>query len=287
MPNTHCLPSGSLGTGEVGVPIVPGNASILTPSGSKRGIAVFCHGMGTTPLALPPVNTGGFLTLANDLKADGWIVLYAIEPGDGYLNGQAAAVNNDLFNDSGGGDGARHQACILHWWDHVVNWINLTYGNWPTVIVGYSWGGMHALSVAIKRTSTIMAYVGHHPVSNPSLLNPSVGGFTWSMLNTTGINVGASGLNALPNGQLGSVPPGLLGWGTIDTIIDYPQSGDLLTPAIYSAANGASQPVSPNCNGTGNSSGGTPEAHVMTAADISIITGWFTSTVDPLAPAVH
>lgn len=142
---------------------------------------------------------------------------------------------------------------------------------------------MAALQVAINRTSTILAYGAHHPVSVLSKLNVSdlAGNLFYNLPNgSAGMDVGSTALNAISIN-------GYLGWGTLDGGLDYPNSGDLLTPAIWTAANGAGQPVKPNCNASGNSSGGTPEAHVMQGPDITIITGWFTSTIDPLAPAVH
>ena len=289
--DTHCLPTGSLGSGQCGVPVVPGTAQILIPAGSKRGVVVLCHGFQTSVATNPPVLDNGsfrFLDLADNLQSDGWVVIYPIEVGDARPTiSQLQAVYNDVSVDAG--DGSRQQSDIERWWDHMVLWVQATYGNWPIAVVGASWGGMAALTVATKKTSTITAYCAHHPVSILSKLVPNLGGSTvdFTGLTTTGIDQGSTALNALGNGQQGSVPPGLLGWGTIDTVVDYPQSGDLLTPAIFTAATGVSQPVSPNCNGTGNSSGGTPEAHVMNAADVTIITNWFTATVDPLAPAVH
>jgi hypothetical protein len=99
-----------------------------------------------------------------------------------------------------------------------------------------------------------------------------------------GINLASSLLNSV-------TVPGLLGWGTADTVVDYPNSRDLLTPALYAAALAAGSPVSPNADGTGNATGynggGGAENHVLSTADVGIITGWFTSTIDPNCPAVH
>jgi dienelactone hydrolase len=277
MVDTHCLPTGSLGAGENPVPSVPGNATILTPSGLKRGVVVLLHGINQTgiPSVLPPPlqNYSGpwdWSTLADDLQNDGWVVVFPQEVGDPTnAASQGQAIQADISNDSG--HGARCLAANLHWWDHVVDWINSTYGPWPIVVVGGSWGGWISLVVAINRSSTLTGYCAHHPASNPSLLNPAIVPGGWSSLNTTGMNVGSAALNAV------SVP-GLLGWGTSDTMVDYPQTGDTLTPAIYSAANGAGAPVTSNQQS---------EGHIMGPSDVTAITGWFTATIDPLAPAVY
>jgi dienelactone hydrolase len=278
MPDTHCLPTGSLGTSQSNVPQVPAGATVLTPSGSKRGVVVLLHGLGQlgSPSVLPPVlqNFTGpwdFLTLADDLQTDSWIVLFATQVGDAMdVASQTQAVYNDVTNDTG--NGSRLLATTLAWWDHVVLWVKATYGDWPIVVVGGSWGGWHALQLAINRAATLTAYCAHHPASVLSDLNPSVVSPSFASVNTTGLNVGATALNNV------SIP-GLLGWGTSDNVVGAsPWTSDTLTPAIYSAASGAGAPVTSNSQA---------EAHVMGSADVTVITGWFTSTVDPLAPAVH
>jgi dienelactone hydrolase len=277
LPDTHCLPSGSLGTGENPVPAVPANATVLTPGGNKRGVVVLLHGLSETgePSVLPPplIDYPGpwvFLTLAQELQNDGWVVAFPQEVADpANTDSQGQAIQIDIANDAG--NGARLLAANLHWWDHVVEWIADAYGPWPIVVVGGSWGGWIALEVAINRAATLTGYCAHHPVSNPSLLNPSVVPGDWSDLDTTGMNVGPDGLD-------GVHIPGLLGWGTADTIIDYPQAGDTLTPAIYTSASGAGAPVTANEQA---------EGHIMGADDITAITSWFGLEIDPRAPAVY
>lgn len=277
---THCLPSGSLQNHQVGVPQFPGMAPITAPSsGGIRGVVVELHGIHNAPQS--PVWSSGSLGDAGTLAADGWVVIHAITPGDDHPLGQGVSLFFDVQSDSG--HGSRHANTYGLWWDHVVRGIDSLYGaGIPKVVHGFSWGGLGALQVAIQRTSTIVAYLAHHPVSNLSLLtNPSP---VFTSLTATGIIVPSTGLNALGVNSQGNPCPGLLGWGTIDTIVDNPQSGDNLTPAIYAAALAAGQPVSPNCNGSGASSGGTPEAHVVSTADKTTWASFFTTVIDPVCP---
>lgn len=265
------------------VPSVPGAAPILTGTGgSKRGVVVYCHGLDNPaahPIAIP---SGAVNTLVSSLQADGWNVLYATIPceyQDAVYGSQGAALYFDVNNDSG--HGTRQQNTILTWWDHIVLWVNKTYGNWPIMLVSTSWGGFVTMTVVIHRTSSIVAYAPIHPVSVLSKLNPGT-----EVSNSSGMDIASTGLNAVGNGWSGTNPLGLLTWGTIDTTVDYPNSGDLLTPAITAAAAGAGQNVMPNCNGSGagNSSGGTPEGHPVSNNDATSVQAWVTATVDPLYP---
>ena len=265
------------------VPSVPLNAPILIGSGgSKRGIVVYCHGLdkpATHPIAIPGGAVG---TLASSLRTDGWTVLYATLPceyQDAVYGSQDLALYFDVNNDAG--HGSRQLNTILHWWDHVVLWIKATYGDWPILLVGTSWGGFVLLSVALYRTSTIIGYAPIHPISVLSKINPGT-----EVANSSGMDIGTSGLNAMGNGWSGNNPYGLLTWGTIDTTVDYPNSGDTLTPAIYTSASGAGLNVLANCNGAGagSTSGGTPEGHPVSNNDAATVLSWVTATVDPHYP---
>jgi acetyl esterase/lipase len=91
---------------------------------------------------------------------------------------------------------------------------------------------------------------------------------------TTAFNIPLTGLNALGNGQQGSVPPGWIGCETGDSFIGYADQTVLANNAI-----GASQPVT-----LYKVTGG---GHEFGSADVNAAMSWITGTVDPLCPAVH
>jgi pimeloyl-ACP methyl ester carboxylesterase len=169
MPITHCLPTGSLGTSEIPVIQVPGGGTVLTPSsGFKRGVVVLLHGLqlinySAFPVPLIDNSVDLLLTFATDLATDGWVVLFPGLLGDNNAMSQNNAIFNDINADSG--HGSRLLTNTLHWWDHVVDWVSVNYGNWPIVPFGISWGGWHALQIAINRTSTVIAYGTNTPVT--------------------------------------------------------------------------------------------------------------------------
>ena len=93
-------------------------------------------------------------TLASDLVADGWVVIFPPYQEDFYVGFDASVgITNDISADTN--HGARYLASTLHWWDHVLSWINSNYGAWPIVPFGASWGGWRAFSIAANRPSTI------------------------------------------------------------------------------------------------------------------------------------
>ena len=175
MPNTHCLPSGSLGTGELPVPNVPGFGSsfstVLIPGGAKRGVVPLFHGLGSRPpfadISGPPPTL--YNTLATDLVADGWVVIWVEQLGDDYISDQPSGVINDLTNDTG--HGSRMLTNQGHLIDHTNNYIQKTFGSWPVVPFGISYGGWDSLAWATTRTATITAYGGHVPVIGLWYLN--------------------------------------------------------------------------------------------------------------------
>lgn len=236
------------------------------------------------PFPQPPsdVNLGfGFTalyaTLATAIQGQGWYVIgQPLTVGQGLASlGQNAAVKADLDNDpngSGSAVGTRFLQNQQRWYDHwdVVMQEDFP-ANMPRVDFGFSWGGWAAMQSALyshPQGANIVAYGAHHPASKMSYLNTSVVNLT--AYPTTAMDVGAAAFQAVNK-------PGYFGWGTIDNLVDEPDGGDLLTPAIYTAAHGAGMPVSPNCNGTGNSSGGTPQTHSLTSTDVTVITTWFES----------
>lgn len=273
MPNTHCLPSGSLGTSEVPCPHIGSTKmQTVTPGGSKRGVVVMMHGLNTAVTTIPGTlaDSGGFvptkeLTLATALAADGWVVLYPTYGEDWAVGNPAKAVFDDINADAG--HGARYLAMTLHWWDHIVTYIKATYGTWPIVPFGISWGGWHAFQVAANRSSTIIAYANH-----ASAVILSQAGLAWSTpvdfstVNTTGLDVGAHAMDTVSL-------PGLIGWQDSDTAAP---------PANIQA-------VANNAIAAGKSITTMHFAgdHSYPAAAATATMSWFTGTVDALAPAVH
>lgn len=270
---THCLPSGALGASELPVPNVSAaTMSLMVPAGSKRGVVVLLHGLSSaiasTPYAI--VDQGGilpvkFLTFATALVADGWIVAYPVYAEDVAPGVPCLALQADISADAG--HGARYLAQMLHWWDHVVAWVQATYGAWPIVPFGMSWGGWHALQIAANRSSTIVAYGAHAPVALLSGLSTAFSTpADFTAVNTTGLDTTAAMLNAV-------AVPGILGWGTSDSAVGFTNQ-----QAIYTAAHAAGAPITSNA---------TADNHELLSADVTTYTAWFTATVDPLAPAVH
>lgn len=161
---THCLVNDPVGTGELRANTsFPGGGAVVLPTGGKRGIVTLLHGLnGSTAPPLPLTDGPSllYLTLANGLAADGWVVIFPVELGDTYgAAGQIAGVGADFFNDTG--HGSRLLRNTLNWWDGALISMNGLFAGsaaWPQVPVGVSWGGWHALQLAIGRTSTIAAY---------------------------------------------------------------------------------------------------------------------------------
>jgi len=287
---THCLPSGSAAASQIQVPGI-NIGSVIAQTGTLKGVLVYLHGMQAgagagfpeelynTDVLLPNWN----LLLCQTIAATGWYVIAPSEPGDGYaVGGQNVALYDDIGADSG--HGTRLVGTTLEWWDHMVLFIQRTISaSVPIVPVGFSWGGWNALQIAIGRTSTIAGYVAHHPASIVSDLNPAWVLETFSDITTTGADVTSSALNGVTS------VPGLLGWGSVDEVVGpSPWTADTLTPAIYSAAHGAGAPVTPNCDGTGTTSAGSPaENHVLTSStdnanpnnDVYRIAAWFAANL--------
>jgi hypothetical protein len=257
----------------------------VVPGGLKRGVVILCHTLFDFTQAVPyPIldrSAAAFLSLANALSADGWVVIQPPFQEDfaypaTFPASPSYAVQLDITNDTG--NGARYVASTLHWWDHVVTWIMANYGAWPLVPFGISWGSWRALQVAINRTSQITAYGVHCPVT---ILTHLSSAFTvpanWTGLTTTGADVTSSALNGLTS------TPGFIGWSTTDIAV-----GTTDPPALYNAAHTAGATVTFLTDSTNN--------HGLYATDIgpggtgftgTTIMDWFTGTVDPLAPKVH
>lgn len=299
MPNTHCLPSGSLGSSEVPVCQIGGDTlSVQTPAGgighsNIRGIVIYQSGLSivpqTAPLPITDSSTSKVQTLATGLTGDGWV--FALVPVNEFFVTSGASfstagnpaqyVQNDIVADAG--HGSRFATSTLHWWDHIVQWVKLTYpAGFPIVAFGASWGAWHMWQVAINRTSTVIAYGGHCGVTilshvaaaatGTGLVVPT--GANWTAINTTGADVGSSALNGLTS------TPGWIGWSTTDTVV-----GDTDLIAMKSAAITAGCPITTlqdNTNGHGLYT--TDIGPGGTGFTGTTILDWFTATVDPLAP---
>lgn len=261
MPNTHCLPTGSLGTGELPVPNVGTGVIYTIPAttgvGNRRGVVVLLSGLTDAPIPIPPPPpTGDFLTFCNDLAADGWtsiLVPYAEDFYDGF---GSQGVYNDISNDAG--NGSRYLAQRLRWWDHIILYCQATYPGWPVVAFGLSWGGMAALQVAANKANTIIAYGSYVPATlvenaNPVLTTP----VNFGLLNTSGMDISTTMLNNV-------VIPGAIGYGTTDIAVGYGgtttvAAGSAGTPAsavtTLSVASNANMTIGPSVTVTGLTGG--------------------------------
>ena len=170
MPNTHCLPTGSLATGEEPVPAVPMGVTVNGPApGSRRGIVILVPGLTGSAMPCPPLNAdvtgllpGYFATLMLNLNRDGWLTAYLPPVGYNYYTSQLGGLQNLVATDAG--HGTLYLNAALRWWDHVVWWVQQNYGStMPIVVWGLSWGGWHSFQIAKARTSTISAYIAMVP----------------------------------------------------------------------------------------------------------------------------
>jgi hypothetical protein len=212
-------------------------------AGTRRGVIVFFHGLQITQTATPlpfPV-TDAFSAFAavmyaswcQNMANDGWIVLAVPYQEDAYPGYPSVGLYGDVSNDST--DGARYVASTLHTWDHTVAYIQQTYGsNFPIGVAGHSEGAWKAILIAQNRASTIDFFMAHQPVtvwSNaPSTYTP---GENFGLLNTSGMDLSAAALSALP-----STLKGIVGYGTTDTAVWYGGDSTVATitggPAIGS-----------------------------------------------------
>ncbi len=222
---THCLPNGLLGTGELPVCNISaptmGIYNATTGNGNRRGVAVICHPLEPTGVSIPvPIVDGGtpgfqsyLLSLATNLATDGWQVIVPAYQEDNYVTNPSAGIYNDFNNDTT--FGGRYVLSTLHWWDHVVDFVQSTYGNWPIIVVGYSEGAYRAMQIAVNKQSTIKGFVAHEPLtvwSNilPALTTPT----NFGVINTSGADISATYLNSV-------TVPGVVGYGTSDEVVAY------------------------------------------------------------------
>lgn len=273
--NTHCLPTGALGSNEVNVPNVSDSKMpyMRVNPGSRRGVVVFLHGMVTSTTAAVPVqivDSGGYfpglnLTFANSLVTDGWVVIQPSFGEDWSLIRPSQAIWNDINADTG--NGLRYLTNMLHWWDHVMAWIHTNVGVVPVVLYGGSWGGWHTFQIAKNKTSTIGGYMSR---CGATILSDVSAAFTnpvdFTAINTTGLDVTAHYMDTINL-------PGHISWGTSDPAVGFTDQ-----QTLYNNAHTAGMPVT-NYSGTG-------EGHDFPTAAETDMFSWVQSTLDPLFPAV-
>lgn len=291
----HCGPDKARQTpGECWPPSYRQGAKTYSPAvGSRRGVIFFPPGLSGQATPWPPgaaVNEGGLLPyrgldLATTLSGSphNWVVKYwpaTVGYGVGAL-APNAAIANDLNTDpanTGTTTGSRFMGNETAFLAHYLLGLQEDYPNFPICLFGFSWGAWTVLQTAIQFASDIVAVGAHHPPLLMNHINTSVMNLT--AYTSTALDLGASALNSLS-----STLPIYLGWGSADTLVDEPDGGDLLTPAMYTSAQGAGLNVTPNCNSTGTNTGGTPLSHVLTSStdtanpnnDVFRIAAWFSS----------
>lgn len=294
MPNTHCLPSGSLGTSELPTPqISTKNTSIKMPTSTPyRGVVVMLHGLNGNhdypwPIPFPIADVGGGFpsyqySFFNWLSGDGWIVIQPPYVGDFYktppINGMKADINADA------GKGIRFKGTILHWWDHLVEFVNQQFGKkMPIIPFGFSFGGFNILTVVQNRWNVspqMIAYVAHASATVITYIPSAILGT--GLTDSSGCDIGQHALDAV-------TIPGVICYGTSDAIIGWgvpgqgtcPSSGYTLpfnnVDMIIVNAQAAGRPVSRFQ---------TTDTHSFQSGDVALYTDWFTNVVDPLAPRV-
>ena len=236
---SHCLPNGQLGTNELPVPNISG-ATITTfnpPTGMlRRGVVVFMRGLYTAAqqYPVPPATAGagaidGYtafgsvynVSFCTNLANDGWVVLAVIAQEDTFAGVPSTGVYNDVAADSG--YGVRYQNSTLHTWDHIVSYIQQTYGNWPIIAAGHSMGGWRATTIAQARPQTVKAVISHQPVSVfenvPSNLTTPVG---FGVINWSGADDVGTELNTINC-------PALIGYSVNDTVVYFAGNSTVAT----------------------------------------------------------
>lgn len=256
----------------------------LPSSTPYRGVVVWCHGSNGGGTAAP-TNLNFFieiytLQLVTNLNADGWIVIQPPQPADNPVGGpgnQETAYEATILADTG----LLWTAHTLQWWDHIVSWVQSTYGNWPIVVGGYSIGGWLAAVVAANRESTIAGAMIHHAPTVFSEL-PSLTSLYGQT--TTGVDLGVNYLNGCST----TTPIGIC-WGTNDNIVGYttPAAGPLPASNISLIASNATTAGVPITTMSSASYHELTSAEVGTTATAGTWLYWFAQKIDPNCPAVY
>jgi hypothetical protein len=297
---THCLPTGNLGTNEIPVcNISDYNVTASIPVGGLgvnkvRGVVAYCHGLSDGPQPIPatigtvnastPAFNNYLSAFRDNLVNDGWIFLAVPYPEDYYISVGSAGIWNDLNSDTG--FGSRYLTNHLHWWDHVVQYIQSKWGaSIPIVAHGTSWGGWTVLQIAKNRQSSIIAYEAHIPATLLSYVNQAFCGpvnFGPNSVTANGIVYpplvgGTSGLD-IGQHHLDSVTiPGMVSYGTNDEAVGWQTTASLpnVTP-INSNIDAMLTNATPSGYVVRNQ---TSDYHEFTAKDAG-----FTTTFTPAGP---
>jgi hypothetical protein len=220
---THCLPNGYLGTNELPVPNISG-ATITTynpASGLRRGVIVYHHGLYLQSLSTPYPPGGQFTdnynlagsafndALCKNLASDGWVVLAVPAQEDTYVGVPSAGMQSDVNSDST--YGARYLASTLHTWDHIYQYIQQVYGNWPVISGGFSLGGWRSTSIAQARPQQLVGSFSHQPATVfENVTSGYTPGSSFATTNFSGLNDTATELNAITS-------PALIGYSISDS----------------------------------------------------------------------
>jgi hypothetical protein len=229
---SHCLPSGSIGTNEIAVcNVSAGNVLTYTPSGGLgngniRGVIVYMTGLPVNIITLTSgTGTATAPSYIANFNNDGWIVIQVYYPEHYTGVVGATAIWNDVNSDTGNGSRYLNNT-LMHWWDHVVEYIHATYGpNMPILPHGGSWGGYHTVQIASFKTSTIIAYAAGIPatiLSNASTAYTNPANYGTLPNGTTGLDVTQTALNSVN-------VPGIVMFGSRDAGVGwgYPGLGTL------------------------------------------------------------
>ena len=226
-----------LSSGELAVPSVPGLGTVLTPTGTPRGVAMLLHGLNGAAPSFPEtpqdMGTGGILPLyygtwASDLVSDGWVVLYPTYPEDAYptqLGGPPHGIWTDITTDPE--YGARYYRNLIRLAQHWVGWANMEYPGKALTVMGMSEGGYHTLAILSALGQFFVGGIAHCPAtiwSNvSSLFTTSTDDFGPYL--TTGLDLSPTCLNAVKG-------PTLVSFGTNDAAVGWTQT------AVAAASNG-------------------------------------------------
>lgn len=276
--DTHCLPSGSLVSHQLGVCGVPGNGTYQAPTATLRGTAVLCHGLDVVPTGPPvyPFDSGGILpiyfgTWTADLRADGWGVLSPAYPEDGYAGAPVAGLLDDVKTDPA--FGARYLATTLLWCDHILDFCETTNPGKPVLLLGMSEGGWHVLTImGSSRSDSFVGGIAHCPATIWSNASPAfTAPYSFAGVNTTGMDAGTGVLD-------GCTRPVMVSYGTNDAAVGYDLAGTGGTPvsntdSIITNAQAAGRPITRNA---------TTDNHELLAADVTTFMSYITGTIDPL-----
>jgi hypothetical protein len=221
---THCVPNGVLGTGELPVPPVS-SANIATLIGDPpyRGVMIYLHGgFGFYDDDLPTWAEadvpGGFFpsyqySFQNEVLDEGWILVQPNYTENRFEN-PGAMVEADIENDPDA-PGTRYVQQWLHHWDHIVIWIQNTFGtNFPILLWGGSWGGWHALHICTYRLSTIIGAIIGSPATILSNVTDDIIGVGVTITDSSGLDVGTTALNDCD-------VPTLVQYGTADAFVGW------------------------------------------------------------------